>query len=94
VNTGDRIGHPSCEGGVATGSHIHITRQYNGEWILAYGSLAFDMDGWKAIKGDAEYKGMLVRDLQVVNANTNANSKSIITKENLFACKNQIASIN
>ena len=29
VEAGDRIGHPSCEGGVATGTHIHIARKYN-----------------------------------------------------------------
>jgi LasA protease len=33
----DKIGHPSCEGGVSTGTHIHIARKYNGEWILAGG---------------------------------------------------------
>jgi murein DD-endopeptidase MepM/ murein hydrolase activator NlpD len=30
---GQRIGHPSCEGGVSTGTHVHIARRYNGEWI-------------------------------------------------------------
>ncbi len=27
------LGHPSCEGGVSTGTHLHIARKYNGEWI-------------------------------------------------------------
>lgn len=36
VNTGDPLGHPSCEGGqVSTGTHVHIARRYNGEWIPA-----------------------------------------------------------
>ena len=33
VNAGDRIGRPSCEGGVSNGTHIHIARRYNGEWM-------------------------------------------------------------
>ncbi|MEO8394982.1 MAG: LysM peptidoglycan-binding domain-containing protein [Chloroflexota bacterium] len=33
VQAGDQIGHPSCEGGVSTGTHMHIARRYNGEWI-------------------------------------------------------------
>ena len=33
VKVGDHIGHPSCEGGVSTGTHMHIARRYNGEWI-------------------------------------------------------------
>jgi murein DD-endopeptidase MepM/ murein hydrolase activator NlpD len=33
VQAGDKIGHPSCEGGVSTGTHMHIARRYNGEWI-------------------------------------------------------------
>ncbi len=34
---GDKIGHPSCEGGISTGSHLHIVRKYNGEWVPADG---------------------------------------------------------
>ncbi len=34
---GDKIGHPSCEGGKSTGSHLHIVRKYNGEWVPADG---------------------------------------------------------
>src|SRR5271157_4668494 len=39
LHAGDRIGHPSCEGGVATGTHVHLARRYNGEWIPADGPL-------------------------------------------------------
>lgn len=35
VQPGDHIGHPSCEGGVSTATHMHIARRYNGEWIPA-----------------------------------------------------------
>lgn len=33
VQTGDKLGHPSCQGGVSTGTHLHFSRRYNGEWI-------------------------------------------------------------
>jgi murein DD-endopeptidase MepM/ murein hydrolase activator NlpD len=33
VQTGDLIGHPSCEGGVSNATHMHVARRYNGEWI-------------------------------------------------------------
>ena len=65
VNTGDPLGHPSCEGGQATGTHTHLARKYNGEWLPANGIvdgvLPFVIGGWTAEKGDAPYKGRLVR---------------------------------
>jgi LasA protease len=33
VQTGDRLAHPSCQGGVSNGTHLHLSRRYNGEWI-------------------------------------------------------------
>ena len=39
VATGDYLGHASCEGGVATGTHLHIARKFNGEWVPADGRL-------------------------------------------------------
>lgn len=33
VNAGDKLGHNSCEGGFSTGTHLHLARRYNGEWI-------------------------------------------------------------
>ena len=80
VQAGDKIGHPSCEGGKSTGTHIHIMRQFNGEWILAYGELAFNLEGWVAQKGDEPYKGSLSRFSEVVIANTNANYKTFISR--------------
>ena len=43
LHAGDPIGHPSCEGGNATGSHLHLARKYNGEWISAAGPLPFNL---------------------------------------------------
>jgi murein DD-endopeptidase MepM/ murein hydrolase activator NlpD len=59
---GDSMGYPSSEGGEATGTHIHIARKYNGEWILADGPLAFDLDGWTVHAGKAPYLGTLTRN--------------------------------
>lgn len=68
VNAGDLIGHPSCEGGVSTGTHLHIARKYNGEWMLADGPVPFNLDGWVAHNGSAAYKGSLTRGEQTVIA--------------------------
>jgi len=53
----DPIGHPSCEGGSASGSHIHIARKYNGEWVLADGGLPFVLSGYQAHKGEKDCNG-------------------------------------
>lgn len=68
VEAGDRIGHPSCEGGISTGTHLHITRKYNGEWVPAEGPLSFVMSGWKAKAGSIYLSGWLVRADEVVKA--------------------------
>ncbi len=33
VQVGDKLAHPSCQGGVSNGTHMHLSRRYNGEWI-------------------------------------------------------------
>jgi hypothetical protein len=66
VETGDKIGHPSCEGGVSTGTHTHVVRKFNGEWILAGGPLPFTMSGWVAVAGSEPYKGSLTKGSEVV----------------------------
>ncbi len=68
LHTGDTVGYPSCEGGEATGTHVHIARKYNGEWIPADGPLAFDLDGWIVHEGDAPYQGTLTRGTALVPA--------------------------
>jgi LasA protease len=68
VKAGEPIGYPSCEGGHVTGTHVHIARKYNGEWILADGPLAFNLEGWVAHNGSREYKGTLTRGGVVVTA--------------------------
>ena len=81
LETGDFIGHPSCEGGNVTGTHVHIARKYNGEWILADGPLAFNLDGWIAHSSNFAYQGTLTRVSQVVLASTTSNFKTHIARE-------------
>ena len=59
LNPGDRIGHPSCEGGISSGTHLHLARRYNGEWIPADQDLPFVMDGWVSVGSGQEYEGYL-----------------------------------
>ena len=61
VQTGDRLGHPSCEGGFSNGTHLHISRTYNGRWVAADGALAFNMAGWVSQGLGSEYDGLLLR---------------------------------
>lgn len=66
VNINERIGHPSCEGGSATGTHVHIARKYNGEWIEADGPLPMVLSGWTVHNGAEPYLGSLTKaDLEV-----------------------------
>ena len=81
VEQGDRLGHPSCEGGASTGTHVHLARKYNGEWILADGVIPFDLNGWVAARGDAEYLGTLTRDGQTITACTCTAAWTAITAE-------------
>ncbi len=70
VNAGDKIGHPSCEGGVSNGTHMHMARRYNGEWIPvtcdqclpSQPRPAWVMSGWTmmGLPGQ-EYQGYMVK---------------------------------
>ncbi|MFZ5879932.1 MAG: LysM peptidoglycan-binding domain-containing protein [Chloroflexota bacterium] len=68
VSAGDRIGHPSCEGGVSNGTHVHLARKYNGEWIAADGPLPFNLGGWISSGAGIEYDGYFTRGNEQVEA--------------------------
>jgi murein DD-endopeptidase MepM/ murein hydrolase activator NlpD len=96
LQTGDPIGHPSCEGGPATGTHMHIARKFHGEWIAADGPIPFVMDGWIAKAGYRPFEGTLVRDGVTINANLFSPGYSFISRDvpettqiNNFILKNQ-----
>ena len=61
LNTGDRIGHPSCEGGYSTGTHLHFARMYNGAWIRTDDARApLNLNGWMYKSTDVHYDGYAV----------------------------------
>ena len=68
LKAGNRIGHPSCEGGVSSGTHVHIARKYNGEWIPADQELPFNLDGWISSGAGQYYDGYLSRGNQIIEA--------------------------
>jgi murein DD-endopeptidase MepM/ murein hydrolase activator NlpD len=68
IYAGEIIGHPSCEGGFSNGTHLHLARRYNGEWIPADGSLPFNLDGWISSGNGIEYDGYLTRGDTVMEA--------------------------
>ena len=76
----DPIGHPSCEGGSATGSHVHIARKYKGEWIGSTDLFPFTLDGWEVVPGVSLYTGTLVKDDQIVTARQGGGAESLITR--------------
>ena len=61
LHAGERIGHPSCEGGVANAAHLHLARKYNGEWVSADGSTPWVLDGWVSSGAGRAYDGFLKR---------------------------------
>jgi murein DD-endopeptidase MepM/ murein hydrolase activator NlpD len=80
VNVDDPIGHPSCEGGTATGTHVHFARKYNGEWLAADGPLPFILSGWEASMGERAYQGALTKGRQVISASPGGSGSSIIIR--------------
>lgn len=78
LKAGDPLGHPSCEGGEATGTHVHIARKYNGEWIPAGGIIPFTLDGWVAHQGSKAYEGTLTKGGRTIIACTCSDAASQI----------------
>jgi LasA protease len=73
IKAGERIGHPSCEGGYSTGTHFHLARRYNGEWIpadqvQAGTGIPFNLEGWVSNGNGIEYDGYLERDGESIEA--------------------------
>ena len=80
LNTNDPVGHSSCEGGNATGTHVHLARRYNGEWISAGDPFPFVLSGWTALPGDNLYDGTLVKGDAIVRAHPNGTNGSTIIR--------------
>ncbi len=80
LNTDDFIGWPSCEGGDATGTHTHLARKYNGEWMLADGPIPLDIGGWQAHRGDKPYEGSLTNGDAIATACTCGSFTTLVTR--------------
>lgn len=80
VNVDDPIGHPSCEGGTSTGTHVHLARKYNGEWMAAGGPVPMLLSGWLAWEGERPYSGALTRGDRIVTARPDDAHTSLITR--------------
>jgi hypothetical protein len=80
VDTNLPLGHPSCEGGQATGTHVHLARKYNGEWLAADNPLPMVLSGWVAHAGELSYEGNLEKDGQVVSARPDGSTGSTIVR--------------
>lgn len=81
VNTGDRIGHPSCEGGEADASHLHLARLYNGQWI-GVETIPFVLSGWTIVPAEQAYDGWMTRGAEArVAWNGREDSKNAIVAD-------------
>jgi LasA protease len=81
LGTNDKIGHPSCEGGKSTGTHVHIARKYNGEWILADGPIPYVLSGWVAAAGSEPYKGSLTKGDITAVANVFGSRETLVFRD-------------
>lgn len=81
VEAGAPLGHPSCEGGTATGTNVHLARKYNGEWLAADGPLPMVLSGWIAHQGELSYEGTLEKDGQIVTAHPDGSAGSTIIRK-------------
>jgi LysM repeat protein len=81
VAADEPLGHPSCERGNSTGTHVHLARKYNGEWISAGEPIPFNLSGWESQMGERNYQGDLRKGEQTISANPGGPSSSLIIRE-------------
>ena len=75
------IGHPSCEGGRSTGTHVHLARKFNGEWVGVDESLPFILSGWRVFAGPRRYEGYLQKGEQIVTSRPDGSFGSTIIRD-------------
>ena len=81
VAADEPIGHPSCEGGQSSGTHVHLARKFNGEWLGAGEPFPLVLSGWRAYAGLARYEGFLQKGDQIVTSRPDGSSGSTIIRE-------------
>jgi LysM repeat protein len=80
LKMGDRIGHPSCEGGLSSGTHVHVARKYNGEWIPADQQLPFVLSGWVSRGTGGIYDGFMEKSGKQVEAYAGRSANNVIQR--------------
>ena len=80
LTAGEKIGHPSCEGGISSGTHLHLARRYNGEWIPADQDLPFNLEGWISGGAGIAYDGTLQKGSQVISAEESRRDYNLIER--------------
>ena len=75
------IGHPSCEGGQSTGTHVHLARKFNGEWLGAEEPFPMMLSGWRAYAGRGRYDGYLQYGDAIVTSRPDGSAGSTIMRE-------------
>jgi LysM repeat protein len=80
VDADARLGHPSCEGGKVTGTHMHIARKFNGEWLPAGLPLPMTLGGWVVSLGEKNYTGEMHNGEQTVTASPVGPRTSIVVR--------------
>ncbi len=80
VDVNDRLGHPSCERGQSTGTHVHMARKFNGEWLPADYPIPMILSGWQVQAEDKNYQGSLVKADHIVSASPLGLRTSIIVR--------------
>lgn len=59
ANRDTHLGRASCDGGSATGAHLHIARKYNGVWLTPR-DVPFQLGDYEVQMGAREYEGALI----------------------------------
>ena len=75
------IGHPSCEGGQASGTHLHFARKFNGEWQGVEAPFPLILSGWQVFADEKPYQGFLQKGDDVINASPCGCGESLIMRE-------------
>ncbi len=75
------IGHPSCEGGKASGTHLHFARKFNGEWMGVGDPFPLILSGWRAYAGEYPYSGYLQNGEEFIIASPVGAGESLIIRE-------------
>ncbi len=75
------VGHPSCEGGHTTGTHLHFARKFNGEWVGVGSPLPLVLSGWQAYPGEKAYQGYLLKGEEIITASPSGSGGSLIIRD-------------